>query len=118
MPNGKKMSRNTIYYIFTNTAYYGIFEYPKGSGIWYKGTYKPLMTAEEYDKIQVISRQKGKPRPKTHIFAFTGLMECGECGASITAEEKIKRQQERQHTQIYLLPLHETHKSKLHPEMY
>ena len=92
MPNGKEMSKNTIYNIFTNTVYYGTYEYPKGSGFWHKGTYKPLMTAEEYDKIQLILGRKGKPRPKTHIFAFTGLMRCGECGASITAEEKIKRQ--------------------------
>ena len=93
MPSGKKMSKNTIYNIFTNTAYYGMFEYPKGSGLWYKGTYKPLMNSDEYDKIQVILGRKGKPRPKTHIFAFTGLMRCGDCGAMITAEEKIKRQQ-------------------------
>ena len=92
MPNGKKMSKNTIYYLFTNPVYYGMFEYPRGSGLWYKGTYKTLMTPEEYDKIQVILGRKGKPRPKTHVFAFTGLMRCGECGAMITAEEKIKRQ--------------------------
>ncbi len=91
MPNGKKLGKSTIYYMFTNSVYYGMFEYPKGSGLWYKGTYQPLMTAEEYDKIQLILGRKGKPRPKSHIFAFTGLMECGECGAMITAEEKIKR---------------------------
>jgi hypothetical protein len=91
MPNGKKMSKNTIYNIFANPVYCGTYEYPKGSGIWHKGTYKPLMTAEEYDKIQIILGRKGKPRPKSHLFAFTGLMRCGECGASITAEEKIKR---------------------------
>lgn len=91
MPDGRKMSKNTIYYIFTNPVYTGTFEYPRGSDIWHKGTYKPLMTTEEYDKIQIILGRKGKPRPKTHIFAFTGLMKCGECGASITAEIKIKR---------------------------
>ena len=93
MPNGKPMGNNTIYYMLTNTAYYGTFEYPKGSGLWYKGTYEPLMTADEYDRIQIILGRKGKPRPKTHIFAFTGLMRCGECGAMITAEEKYKKQQ-------------------------
>src|SRR3989344_725465 len=92
MPNGRKMSRNTIYYLFTNPMYYGMFEYPRGSGIWYKGTYKPLMKSEEYDKIQLLLGKKGRPRPKTHTFAFTGLMECGECQSGITAEEKIKRQ--------------------------
>ena len=93
MPNGKKMSRNTIYYLFANPVYYGMYEYPRGSGLWYKGTYKPLMTSDEYDKIQILLGKKGRPRPKTHIFAFTGMMECGECQSGITAEEKIKRQQ-------------------------
>ena len=102
MPNGKEMSKNTIYYLFTNPVYYGMFEYPKGSGLWYKGNYKALMTPEEYDKIQLILGRKGKPRPKTHAFAFTGLMRCGECGAMITAEDKIKRQKNGNiHTYIY-----------------
>lgn len=92
MPDGRPMSRSTIYNFFTNTVYYGMYEYPKKSGIWHKGTYETLMTPEEYDHIQVILGRKGKPRPKTHIFAFTGLMQCGECGAMVTAEEKIKRQ--------------------------
>ena len=92
MPSGKKLGRSTIYTIFTNPVYYGMFEYPKRSGIWYKGIHKPLMTPEEYDKIQIILGRKGRPRPKSHIFAFTGLMRCGECGGGITAEEKIKRQ--------------------------
>lgn len=91
-PKGKKLARSTIYNIFTNSFYYGMFEYPKGSGIWYKGIHKPMMTVEEYDKIQVLLGRKGRPRPKTHVFAFTGLMRCGECGAMITAEEKFKRQ--------------------------
>ena len=91
MPNGKKMGKNTIYYLFNNPVYTGTYEYPRGSGIWHKGTYKPLMTIDEFDKIQVILGKKGKPRYATHIFAFTGLMKCGVCGASITAEIKYKR---------------------------
>jgi len=92
MPNGRKMSRNTIYYLFTNPVYYGMFEYPRESGLWYKGTYKPLMTSDEYDKIQLLLGKKGRPRPKTHTFAFTGLMGCGECHSGITAEAKVKKQ--------------------------
>ncbi|MBU1102761.1 zinc ribbon domain-containing protein [Patescibacteria group bacterium] len=52
-----------------------------------------MITEEEYDRVQIILGRKGKPRPKKHKFAFTGLMRCGNCGAMITAEEKIKRQQ-------------------------
>ncbi|MFH1656836.1 MAG: zinc ribbon domain-containing protein, partial [Candidatus Nealsonbacteria bacterium] len=30
--------------------------------------------------------------PKSHTFAYRGLIRCAECGAMITAEDKIKRQ--------------------------
>ncbi len=92
MPNGKKISRATFYRIFSNPFMYGKYEYPQGSGKWYDGIHQPMMSEEEYDKLQFILGKKGKPRPKTHIFDFTGMMHCGECGASITAELKIKKQ--------------------------
>ena len=34
------LSRSSIYRIFTNSFYYGYFEYPKGSGNWYKGSHE------------------------------------------------------------------------------
>jgi len=92
MPNGNKMGRTTVYNLFTNPVYYGIFEYPKGSGLWYKGTHKAMITTEEYDRIQFLLGRKGRQRPKTHVFAFTGLIRCSECGCMVTAEEKVKRQ--------------------------
>jgi site-specific DNA recombinase len=93
MPNGKKMARSTIYYMFANPAYYGMFEYPLKSGNWYKGNYEAMITKEEFDKVQAILGRYGRPRPHTHVFDFIGMMRCGECGASITAELKFKRQQ-------------------------
>ena len=89
---GRKISRSNIYRIFTDSFYYGVFEYPKGSGNWYEGKHEPMITKEEYDRIQYLLGKKGKPRPKSHTFTYRGLMFCGECGAMITAEEKIKRQ--------------------------
>lgn len=88
----KKISRSNVYRIFTSSFYYGDFEYPVGSGNWYHGSHKPMITREEYDRIQFLLGRKARPRPKSHVFAFTGLMKCGECGASITAEEKWKHQ--------------------------
>jgi hypothetical protein len=35
--------------------------------------------------------RKEKARLRKHTFAFTGLIRCEECGAMITAEQKIKR---------------------------
>jgi len=88
----KKISRSTLYRIFTNPFYYGIFEYPLGSGNWYKGSHEPMITEKEYDQIQILLGKKGKPRARKHIFSYTGLIRCGECGSMITADEKIKRQ--------------------------
>jgi site-specific DNA recombinase len=93
MANGKKISRATTYRIFSNPFYYGKYEYPLGSGNWYDAIHEKLMTEVEYDKLQFILGKKGKPRPKSHIFDFTGTMHCGGCGASITATLKIKKQQ-------------------------
>jgi len=90
--NGKRIARSTIYRIFTDPFYYGVFEYPKGSGNWYQGKHKPMISEKEYDRIQLLLGRKGKPRPKKHIFSFRGLIFCGECGAMVTAEEKIKKQ--------------------------
>ncbi len=92
MPNGKKMGRSTIYYMFSNPIYYGMFEFPLKSGNWYKGIHEAIITEEEYDKVQSILGRFGRPRPRTHVFDFVGMMRCGECSAAITAELKFKRQ--------------------------
>ena len=89
---GKKVAKSTIYRIFNDPFYYGMFEYPKHSGNWYQGAHKSMITEDQYDRIQDLLGRKGKSRPKKHHFTFTGLMQCGECGAMITAEKKIKRQ--------------------------
>lgn len=85
----KLVTRSNIYHVLTNPFYYGEFRY---SGEWYQGNHKPMITKEEYDKIQRLLGRDGRPRPKTHHFPYTGLIKCEECGASITASMKVKRQ--------------------------
>jgi DNA invertase Pin-like site-specific DNA recombinase len=85
---GKPISRSMGYRMFTNPFYYGLMKRREGE---YTHRYKRIVTEDEFDRVQEILGRKGKPRPKTHAFAFTGMMHCGECGCSITAEEKKKR---------------------------
>ncbi len=85
---GKPMSRSMIYKIFTDPFYYGEFEYPEGSGNWFKGKHEPTITKEEFDRVQMLLGRKGSPRSRTKEFPYTGTMRCGECGAMITAEER------------------------------
>lgn len=90
--NGKKLGKSSIYNLFTRPFYYSVFEYPLGSGNWHKGIHEPMITEAEYDRIQTLLGRDGKQRSKTHEFAFTGMIRCGECGCMITAEEKMKHQ--------------------------
>jgi len=57
----------------------------------YQGMHEPMITPEQFDKTQVLLGRKGKPRPKKHEFAFTGLIRCKKCGGFITAEERYNR---------------------------
>lgn len=107
-----KLYLSELYDIFSRTFYYGWYEWPKGSGNWKKGNQEAMITEEEYDRIQFLLGRRGKPRPKRHKFAFTGLMKCGSCGAMITAEEKFKKQKNGNvHHYIYY---HCT--KKIHPD--
>ena len=84
------MARSTVYTVFTNPFYYGEYEYPVGSNEWYVGKHEPMVTRDEYDRVQILLGRKGSPRPQVHLFSFTGLIRCGECGCLVTAEHKTK----------------------------
>lgn len=83
----KPLSNSSIYRIFTNVFYTGIVSY---SGICNPGQHEPMVTPDEFDKVQFLLGKEGKPRAKTHQFSFTGMIKCGECGCYVTAEEKFK----------------------------
>ena len=74
---GNELSRSGIYKIFTNQFYAGIIKY---GGRQYEGKHDPMITLEEYDRVQILLGRKGKPRPKRHTFAFTGFIRCEEGG--------------------------------------
>jgi hypothetical protein len=98
----KALTLNGLYNMFTNTFYYGEYEYPHGSGNWHSCKHKPMITREEYDRGQVLLGRTDRPRKKKHNFTFTGLIRCAECGAMVTAEEKWKHQQNgNRHHYIY-----------------
>jgi len=84
---GCPLSRSGIYKIFTSLFYAGIIE---NNGVQYEGKHEKMITLEEYDRVQMLLGREGKPRPKTHEFAFTGSIRCGVCGCLYTAETKKK----------------------------
>lgn len=90
--NGKPLTLSNVYLILKSTFYYGMFEYPKRSGNWYAGNHPPIITKELYDKTQEQLKRSEITIPYgSKEFAFTKLIACGFCGASITADEKFRK---------------------------
>ena len=88
--SGKHITLSQVYLILTNPFYFGEFEYPEGSGKWFKGAHKPLISKELFEQIQQ-TRGANKGIWGSKTFAFRGLMKCGNWGADITAEEHFKK---------------------------
>jgi len=90
--NEKPLSLSNVYIILKNTLYYGMFQYPKGSGNWYAGKHESLITKELYNRVQEQIKRSEILNPwGSKEFAFTKLITCGFCGAMITADEKFKK---------------------------
>lgn len=107
---GKKLSRSGIYNLFTRPFYYGDFEYPLNSGNWYHGSHKPMITRDEYDRIQTLLGRESTTKTQKHNLAYRGPIRCGECGAMVTGEPKTKKQKNGNvHHYIYY---HCTHRKK------
>jgi site-specific DNA recombinase len=88
----KNLTLSNIYLLLQNPFYYGVFEYPKGSGNWYTGKHEPLITKELFDLVR-IQMERSVIVAESKEFAFTKLMTCGLCGSGISADEKFKKQQ-------------------------
>lgn len=87
---GFHLSLGNVFKIINNTFYYGRFEFPQGSGVWYEGKHKPIISKELFDETRnSIKSQTIKSQGKE--FAFTRIMKCGVCGSGITADEKFKK---------------------------
>ena len=48
-----------------------------------------MVTLDEFERVQELLGHPGCPRPKRHQFAYTGMIRCGECGLSVTAEGNL-----------------------------
>jgi len=89
---GKRIVLSGIYRMLKDTFYYGEFEYPVGSGNWYKGGYDPIITKGLFMTAQAELTAPPRRHPGTNDFEFTRLLYCGSCGSGICAEEKFKHQ--------------------------
>ena len=84
---GSMLSKSGIYRIFNNPFYAGVID---RAGKRYEGKHQTMITIGEFERAQMLLGRPDKPKPKKHIFAFTGFIRCEECGCLYTAEQKQK----------------------------
>ncbi len=83
----KPMSQSELYKLLKNPFYYGYFKYDNKL---YKGKHKPMITIDDFNRVQEIFKKTTKPRIRKNSFSFTGIITCSNCGCLITAETKRK----------------------------
>lgn len=105
------LSRASFYYLLTKPFYYGEYEWPMGSGVWHKGQHKPMITREEFDRVQIALGKLGRPINHCHTFDLTGLFRCSKCHCAYTADKKTKHYLGTNNTAIYTY-YHCTRKNK------
>lgn len=89
---GGPISRNSMYNLLRNPRYAGKIPDPYLPGKMIDANFKPVITVEEYDRVQNLLGDAGRPRLcASKSFALKGFIRCGECGCMITAETKQKR---------------------------
>lgn len=100
---GSPIGYTSAYSMFSNIFYTGNFIY---RGILHKGDHKAMITMEEFDLVQKILKEDGKPRAKTYEFAYgSGTFRCEECNHSFVGIEKIKYIKSKKITKGYTLYL-------------
>jgi site-specific DNA recombinase len=82
---GNPLTLAAVYNIFNSPFYAGILE---SEGKTFPGKHQPMVTLDEFDRVQSLLHRCSVVRPKRYEFAYTGMIRCGDCGFSVTAEEK------------------------------
>jgi hypothetical protein len=104
----KRLTYSHMYQMFTNIFYAGYLNY---NGNQYKAAHEPMITIEEFDRVQKLLGDRGKPRSQTKEFPYTGIIHCAECGCTITAESKQKLIKSTGENKIYTY-YHCTHRKR------
>src|SRR3989339_1159030 len=85
--NGQKVNITRVHTMLTNQFYIGIMHF---NDEYFEGKHEIFISRKLFNTVKKKLEQKGVSKFKSHDFAFSGLMRCGECGACITAETHTK----------------------------
>lgn len=84
---GFPLANSGMYKIFSSPFYKGIIVQ---EGREYQGSHQPMITTDEYDRVQMLLGRRSQYRVQKNRYTFAGFIHCGECGCLVTAETKHK----------------------------
>ncbi len=83
------MSRTSFYKLINDPFYAGLMQRRvDGDFCEETGVHEPMMSMEEFEMLQIRLGRKGRPHQSARQFPYKEVLHCGECGQSITCEEK------------------------------
>ena len=77
------MSKTTLYNLLGNRFYTGYFVH---AGALSQGKHQPMITLEEFSRVQQILGRAERLQPKKYTFAYTGMIYCAHCQRQLTAQ--------------------------------
>lgn len=100
---GQSWAASTVRRILTSHVYKGFYTYGKRAGgskvylpedkwLIIKGHYEPIISEEQFDRVQALIKQRVFTKPKRSgvVYLLSGLLRCGECGGSLCGHTQIK----------------------------
>ncbi len=85
---GVPLAMSSVYQILKNPFYAGVILW---GGQTYPGKHEPIVSINEFERVQQFLRRPGPARNQKHNFPFTGMIRCATCGYRITAQYTINR---------------------------
>lgn len=86
--SGKPIVKSWMHRLLRDPFYTGRFIY---GGKMYQGQHPAMLTDAEFNLLQDILDGRSKGKAHKHDFALNGIMKCGECQYTITAQEHTKK---------------------------
>jgi site-specific DNA recombinase len=85
IPSKAKINVSSLDIMLKNIIYTGDFIY---KGQFYRGKHAPIIPISLFEKVQEAYRKANKPKQVKRDFLFAGLLTCGHCGCSVSAQIK------------------------------
>ena len=80
---GIRISRGYLEKMLKNCFYVGQFIW---RGEEYRGTHEPIISPQQFQRVQEAFAEHHKPKYRKHNFAFAGLLRCAHDGCIVTTE--------------------------------